>query len=399
MAVVPTAGTSLLEKLVNPFGKCGAQKLFAALKSGPKKAKELVDSYRVCKTVRQISNIASFINRIDGMRVRCSGVPASDLGVWSMVVANPASILIPRDVLVTATPTPVDPFELPAAAAPTFKGEKIKLNTSWYMPPPDFGFVQDLLKRGRNVWLWGPSGSGKSAMGEEVAKALKAEFIRQNFNGETMVENMIGATRLGIEDGTSVTEWEDGMLARAVRLASKGKKVIYCADEVTGGKPDVLFQFHRVLETKPDGSREMEINGEIVTVLPGMLSIIATANSFRIDESGMYGGSNTMNEAFLNRFNAVVYCDYPPNEDEIIKRRGVDPKIAKMLQSFALGVRLASKEANYPIVLSTRQLVTIGEEAMIFGCRKALELCYLNRLLSDERKIVDPLIIAYPWPN
>jgi MoxR-like ATPase len=270
-----------------------------------------------------------------------------------------------------------------------------------YIPVADFQWMLDACKEGDNLFFHGPTGSGKTVTGKALAKEWGAEFIRQNFDGETVTDNMIGKTKVTSEDGVSVTEFDDGELTRACRLASKGKRVVYQADEVTAGKPEILFRFHRLLERETaDNSRSIEVDGEEIKVPGGMLTIIATANSFKLDDSGLYQGSQAMNAAFLNRWSGgVYYIDYAPNEDEILMTAGIAPSISAALVAMARSIRAKAKAESNPVICSTRQIINIGQKAMKWGCRKAIELIYLNTLLADERKITDEVIKSIKWPK
>lgn len=373
-------------EMLNPFSKSGLQRMFTALQTGAKTGKELVEMYQTCKTYKQIKNLAGILNRLDGIRIRCKGLPSSENALWEMMVVNPRSILAR---ISAATPAPA----IPEPTLPKLK--KVPAKIGAYIPPPDYSMVRDSLDMGDNVFLVGPSGSGKTAMAIHAAKDLKAEFIRQNFNGETTVDNLIGYNEIGIEGGVSVTTWHDGELARAARLAASGKKVVYLADEITAGKPEVLFQFHRVLERLTDGGREMEVDGMMIKIPPEMFSIVATGNSFRSDESGRFQGSNMMNEAFCNRFTGgVFFVDYPTNESEILQSNGVDQKVSEWLVRMAAQIRAKAKDDHIPVVCSTRQLISIGQKSARWGLRKAVEHIYLSGLTSDERQLVDPIILS-----
>jgi len=285
---------------------------------------------------------------------------------------------------------------------PRIEVKEIKLSDmDDYVPGPDFSYMLDSVKLGDNLFMVGPSGSGKSECAFQLSKAVSAIFIRQNFNGETTVDNMIGYSEIASEGGVSVTRWHDGELAKACRLAAAGKKVVYLADEVPAGKPEVLFQFHRVLErNKKDGSRTIEINGETLVIPGGNLTIMGTGNSFRMDESGAYSGSNSMNAAFCNRWTGgIFFVDYPLNEAEILVKAGISMKIADPLVTMARLIRSESAAQSSYVMCSTRQLIGIGQKAMRWGVKKGIELVYLNSLMGDERKLVDPIISGMSWPK
>lgn len=386
-----------LEELINPYTMCGPHKMFEALRSGPKTTEELVTSYRCTKTLRQIQNIAGTINSLNGLRVRAHGLPEAPGTKWEMSIVNTSCPLLKGN---SAGPASSSAPASGPSMGPTF-APSTSAKIGDYIPVPDYAWMLDAVKEGDNLFFHGPTGSGKTVSAIALAKEWKAELIRQNFDGETVVDNMIGATVVTSEDGVSVTDFKDGELARACRLASNGKKILYLADEVQAGKPEVLFKFHRVLEIdKKTKERSIEVNGEEIKIPGGNLTIIGTGNSFKLDESGLYGGSQCMNAAFLNRWSGGVYfVDYAPNEEEILQAAGVNYSIAQALVVMARSIRAQAKLQSNPVICSTRQLIAVGQKAMKWGCRKAIELIYLNTLLADERKITDEVIKSIKWPK
>src|SRR6266478_5640543 len=193
-----------LEELVNVFVMSGAHKMFEALKTGKRSSKELVGSYRVCKTICQVQNIAGTINKLNGVRVVAHGNPLNDDCLWEMKMTSSASPLVKAATMAAPaggwTSAPAAPTFTPAPAS--------KMGD--YIPVPDFAWMQDACEMGGNLFFHGPTGSGKTVTAQALSKAIKATFIRQNFDGETVVDNMIGATIVTVEDGVSITEFKDG---------------------------------------------------------------------------------------------------------------------------------------------------------------------------------------------
>lgn len=379
------------DELINPFGTSRPGKVFAALQEGPKTTDELVKMQTV-KRHRRVQDMAVIINLTSGVRVKFTGDKPEDPDtVWTLTITDPKTPLIPKVITqktgATIQAVPFNPN------TPTKMGQ--------YLPPPEYGFIRTSVEEGNNIFLVGPTGSGKTEMGGHLAKDTKRVFLRQNFNGETTVENLIGSTKIRNDNGTAITEWQDGVLAEACRRAARGEKILYLADEVTAGKPEVIFQFNRVLEIRADGSRTIEIEGEQIEIPAGNLTIMCASNSFRSDETGLYQGTNAMNLSFANRFTGgVFFIDYAPNEDEILEGYGIDERLARALRSMAMKVRAQSQKEGYPVVCSTRELIAVGKKAKTWGVLKALEFCYLNKLTADERqRVVDPVIMGMAWPK
>lgn len=381
-----------LDELLNPFASnTRPYRLFKALMDGKKSADELV-KLNVVKRHRRVSDIAGLCNQLDGIKIVFHGddIHAADT-IWELKIVNSNTKLF-RQTATPAAPPPiqVQPF---TSNAPTKIGK--------YLPPPDYPYIKSSADLGSNVFLVGNTGSGKTAMVKNLAKDTGRSLFRQNFNGETTVENLIGCTKIANDEGVSVTSWKDGVLSEACRRAARGERVLYYPDEVTAGKPEVLFQFNRVLELNEDGTRSIEIEGDQIDIPAGNLAIVGASNTFRQDETGQWQGTNAMNMSFANRWvGGVFYVDYAPNEDEILMEHGVDERLAKALRRMALEIRAKAKEEAYPVVCSTRDLLSIGSRAKMWGVFKALEFCYLNKLTADERnRIVDPVVTSLAWPK
>lgn len=375
------------EKITNPY-RSGIKPrlLFDLLTDGPVSNRDIIEKYKIFDKIHRVKEVVSLLTMMDGLRIK-PNLPA-DLDnpdtIWTMTVDDSCILRLNRK-----------------ASEVEKKPEEYKGKFPGYIPPEEYPFIKGSVEDGENVYIVGPTGSGKTALARNLATDLGCHFIRQNFNGETMIDNLIGAMEITKVDGVAVTSFHDGELTKAVRLAAKGERVIYLSDEVTAGKPEVLFQFHRILEIEKDGTRTMEVNGEVIRTKKGCLSIIAASNSFRPDETGMFQGTNAMNAAFLNRWGGGVYfLDYAPNEDEILESSGVEKRIAKALHQMAKGIRAKSKEEGLDAICSTRQLIAIGRKASKWGCLKSLQYVYLNTLTSDERtRVVDPVIRGMLWPK
>ena len=279
--------------LVNPYGnnsKC--RDFFKLLQEGPKTAQQLIDS-GIVKHPRRIRELATILNMLDGLRVRAQyKKDVFDLdAVWSINVTALSCPLIQKPGAATVA----------VQTGPTIPVIPAKIGR--YIPHKKFGLALVSVREGNNIFLYGPSGSGKTEMALQLAKADgNRETIRTNFHKDTGEAEVIGEVSLRQEAGVTVTEWHEGDFGRACRLASEGKKILFIADEITASPAETCFRFHRVLELRKDGSREIEIHGELLKIPAGNLTIVATSNTFRLDEHGEFPGVNTMNPAFCRRW-------------------------------------------------------------------------------------------------
>jgi cobaltochelatase CobS len=117
--------------------------------------------------------------------------------------------------------------------------------------------------------------------------------------------------------------------------------------------------------------------------------VIATANTIgKGDDTGMYTGTNVLNEAFLDRFGTVIQFDYPDASSEVkivVAKTGLDPATANKLREVAKLVRDGvSKEEAY-CSFSTRRLLRWAEKivALRGGCRRRTSTCARRRSRSS----------------
>lgn len=381
----------------NPFRKGSrAYRAMDALVQGPRTLDQLA-SLRVGKTPRAVVYVLkTMLSELAGVKVTVGGTH-DPKRAWAVVDRIQGSAEVNLEV---SADSPLAGMSQPEGSV--VKQQSLPDRRDWpeevsvkadkfgYVPPAEFGRILDSAKAGDNLFLVGPTGCGKTSLAKRLGRDLKAEVIRQNFNGETTTDNLIGYTKVVAQNGVPVTEWHDGELTRAARTAAQGKKVIYMADEADSGIPEVLFQFHRVMEIDEQNNRTIEVNGETLVIQHGMLTIIACANTFgRGDDSGAYQGTNVLNLAFLNRFHTVFFLDYPSNELEILKAQGCPHETAQRLVVIARAVRqLAKSERLAGLVFSTRDLKSVSSKVALWGLKEALRYGWLNKLTRDEQGYV-----------
>ena len=176
----------------------------------------------------------------------------------------------------------------------------------------------------RRVMIQGYHGTGKSTHVEQVAARLNWPCIRINLDSHISRIDLIGKDAIVLRDGAQVTEFREGLLPWTLQHP--------CAlvfDEYDAGRPDVMFVIQRVLET--EGKLTLLDQNRIIR--PNRyFRLLATANTVGLgDTSGLYHGTQAINQGQMDRWNIVVGLNYLPQETEnqivAAKAPGMDAKL------------------------------------------------------------------------
>ena len=229
------------------------------------------------------------------------------------------------------------------------------------------------------VFITGLSGNGKTSMVHEVCAKLKRDLVRINITVETNEDDLLGDFRL-IDDETV---WQDGPIINAMRKGS-----IALVDEIDLASHKIMC-LQPVLEGKPIYLKKIN---EVVYPEPGF-TVIATANTKgKGSDDGRFIGTNILNEAFLDRFSATFYQEYPSTkmEAKILSKQfkmyelTEDDFIDKLVR-WADVIRRSFKEGAVDEIVTTRRLIDITKTYSIFNDKlKAVAMC-LERF-DDETK-------------
>lgn len=239
-----------------------------------------------------------------------------------------------------------------------------------------------------NVLMVGPTGCGKTTLIRELASILNQPFKKYNLNGQVKVAHFLGEKTLEIAESgqTSVVVWMDGVLPQAMR---RGWWLLL--DEMDMCPPQILSALQGVLE-EDKILVIMDNQGEVVKPDPNF-RIFATANTLgKGDDSGLYAGTNILNEAYLDRFQTIIECDYLDHEAEIdvlVAKTGIDKTQASKMVDVAGKVRLGFKKDECYSTFSTRKLLSWAAKTVI--CKdivQAAKVAVLNRLPRDDREFV-----------
>ena len=164
--------------------------------------------------------------------------------------------------------------------------------------------------KNRRVIVTGYHGTGKSTHIEQVAARLNWPCVRVNLDSHISRIDLIGKDAIVIKDGQQVTEFREGILPWALQ-----NNVALCFDEYDAGRPDVMFVIQRVLEAS--GRLTLLDQSKVLKPHPAF-RLFATANTVGLgDTSGLYHGTQQINQGQMDRWSIVTTLNYLPHDNEV----------------------------------------------------------------------------------
>ncbi|HEY4135294.1 MAG TPA: cobaltochelatase subunit CobS [Alphaproteobacteria bacterium] len=242
----------------------------------------------------------------------------------------------------------------------------------------------------RRVMIQGYHGTGKSTHIEQVASRLNWPCVRVNLDSHISRIDLLGKDAIVLRDGKQVTEYREGILPWALQTPTA---LVF--DEYDAGRPDVMFVIQRVLEV--DGKLTLVDQNKVIRPHPSF-RLFATANTVGLgDTTGLYHGTQQLNQGQLDRWNIVATLNYLPHEDEtkivVAKVPSYDTeegrKTISNMVSLADLTRAGFIAGDISTVMSPRTVITWAENARIFkDVGFAFRLTFLNKCDEVERATV-----------
>jgi len=242
----------------------------------------------------------------------------------------------------------------------------------------------------RRVMIQGYHGTGKSTHIEQVAARLNWPCIRVNLDSHVSRIDLVGKDAIVLRDGQQVTEFREGLLPWALQHPTA---LVF--DEYDAGRPDVMFVIQRVLEV--EGKLTLLDQNRVIRPHPGF-RLFSTANTVGLgDTTGLYHGTQQINQGQMDRWNIVVTLNYLEAEEEV---RIVTSKVTELLgeegqklcgQMVALAemTRHGFMRGELSTVMSPRTVITWAQNTQIFNdIGFAFRLTFLNKCDESERALV-----------
>jgi len=242
----------------------------------------------------------------------------------------------------------------------------------------------------RRVMIAGYHGTGKSTHVEQVAARLNWPLVRVNLDSHISRVDLVGKDAIVIKDGMQITEFRDGILPWALQ-----RNIALCFDEYDAGRPDVMFVIQRVLEVS--GKLTLLDQNKVIRPHPAF-RLVSTANTIGLgDTSGLYHGTQQINQGQMDRWSIVTTLNYLPHDKEVeivlakaLKYRTTEGRdlVGKMVRVADL-TRSAFINGDLSTVMSPRTVITWAENADIFGdIGYAFRVTFLNKCDELERPLV-----------
>ncbi len=242
----------------------------------------------------------------------------------------------------------------------------------------------------KRVLIQGYHGTGKSTHIEQVAARLNWPCVRVNLDSHISRIDLIGKDSIVLKDGKQVTEFKEGILPWAIQ-----NPVALVFDEYDAGRPDVMFVIQRVLES--EGNFTL-LDKNKVLEQHDFFRIFATTNTVGLgDTTGLYHGTQQINQGQMDRWNIVTTLNYLPFEKELeivlAKNKNFNNKDGKEVLSNMIKVADLTRKGfingDISTVMSPRTVLHWAENTEIFKDKGyAFRTTFLNKCDDLEKKII-----------
>jgi cobaltochelatase CobS len=242
----------------------------------------------------------------------------------------------------------------------------------------------------KRVLVQGYHGTGKSTHIEQIAARLNWPCIRINLDSHVSRIDLIGKDSIVIKDGKQVTEFKEGILPWSIQ-----NPVALVFDEYDAGRPDVMFVIQRVLEA--EGNFTLLDKNKVIKQNK-FFRLFATSNTVGLgDTTGLYHGTQQINQGQMDRWNIVTTLNYLGLEKEmeiiLSKNKNLNntkgkEKVSNMIKVATL-TRKGFMAGDISTVMSPRTVLHWAENSEIFNdTGYAFRVTFLNKCDDVEKNII-----------
>ena len=242
----------------------------------------------------------------------------------------------------------------------------------------------------KRVLIQGYHGTGKSTHIEQVAARLNWPCVRVNLDSHISRIDLIGKDAIVIKDGKQITEFKEGVLPWSIQ-----NPVALVFDEYDAGRPDVMFVINRVLES--EGTFTLLDKNKVIKQNSNF-RLFATTNTIGLgDTTGLYHGTQQINQGQMDRWNIVTTLNYLDFDKELeivlAKNKNMNntkgkEKISNMIKVASL-TRKGFIAGDISTVMSPRTIIHWAENSGIFkDTGYAFRVTFLNKCDDLEKNII-----------
>ena len=242
----------------------------------------------------------------------------------------------------------------------------------------------------KRVLIQGYHGTGKSTHIEQIAARLNWPCIRVNLDSHISRIDLIGKDAIILKNNKQVTEFREGILPWAIQ-----NPIALVFDEYDAGRPDVMFVIQRILES--DGTFTL-LDKNKVLKQNKYFRLFATTNTVGLgDTTGLYHGTQQINQGQMDRWNIVTTLNYLTleKEMEIILAKNKNLNNAKGKEKVSNMIKVASLTrkgfiaGDISTVMSPRTILYWAENNEIFkDTGYAFRVTFLNKCDELEKSII-----------
>ena len=242
----------------------------------------------------------------------------------------------------------------------------------------------------KRVLVQGYHGTGKSTHIEQVAARLNWPCIRVNLDSHISRIDLIGKDAITIKDGKQITEFQEGILPWSIQ-----NPIALVFDEYDAGRPDVMFVIQRVLEA--EGNFTL-LDKNKVLKQHKYFRLFATSNTVGLgDTTGLYHGTQQINQGQMDRWNIVTSLNYLSleREMEIILAKNKSYNNSKGKEDIANMIKVATLtrkgfvSGDISTVMSPRTVMHWAENNLIFkDIGYSFRVTFLNKCDDVEKNII-----------
>ena len=242
----------------------------------------------------------------------------------------------------------------------------------------------------KRVLIQGYHGTGKSTHIEQVAARLNWPCIRVNLDSHISRIDLIGKDAIVLKENKQITEFKEGILPWSIQ-----NPVALVFDEYDAGRPDVMFVIQRVLES--NGNFTL-LDKNKVLEQHDFFRLFATSNTIGLgDTSGLYHGTQQINQGQMDRWNIVTTLNYLNLDKEmdivLAKNKSLNnpkgkEKVSNMIKVASL-TRKGFIAGDISTVMSPRTVLHWAENAEIFkDVGYAFRVTFLNKCDEIEKNTI-----------